>query len=91
MRRTFLATFGAMAAANEAFDLQKLTEDQADALESLRQRFLNEKRACLHNDLYLLHWLRARKFDVDQAEAMLRSVCEVLRKLKNFISKFQGT
>ncbi len=63
-----------MATGNEIFDLSKLTEDQNLALESLKKRFLDEKRPNLSEDLYLLHWLRARKFDVKKSEAMLRNV-----------------
>jgi len=53
-------------------DLNALTPEQTTALKALKQRFENNTETYVHDEHYLLHWLKARRFDVDKAENMLR-------------------
>jgi len=56
----------------DPMDLSALTPEQTEALKELKQRFEKNSEQYVHDEHYLIHWLRARRFDVSKAEAMLR-------------------
>jgi hypothetical protein len=48
-----------------------LSSEQERTLKKFRER-VDDILKPEHNDVYLLRWLRARKFDLDKSEQMLR-------------------
>jgi len=62
-------------------DVTKINEEQASALEKLRDAVQDCKMQD-SSDVFLLRWLIARNFDVDRAEKMLRASLEWRRQYK---------